>query len=224
MDVPRAARVARPSWANMRTLIGLLLFCTAVVAGRNLLDDARGTSQVWVAAHDIPQDAALVPDDLRVIDVRLPDDVDGYVPASRDVTGAVLTRPLLEGEMLNAAWVATGDEVTAGRTLTIPIEPEHAVGGDLHPGDRVDVVATFNAGDVRAHTVPLLRAVEIRDLVTAGGLVVGEEAVVGVTVGVTPQEAVDLIFAVRNAEIDVVRVDGDATDGDTTPVDARDIP
>lgn len=44
----------------------------------------------------------------------------------------------------------------------------------------------------------------------AGGLVTGEAAVIGVTVAVTPRQAAELTFAIRSADLDVVRVEGAA--------------
>lgn len=209
MEVTGARRVERPSWANLRTVLGLLLFCGALLAGQRLLQGAQGTTGVWAAARDLAPDTRLDQSDLQVVQVRLPEHLAArYLGAGDSLEGAVLQRPALAGELLSAAWVSEPASALAGRAMTVPVEPEHAVGGALRPGDRVDVLASFNAGDGRARTIPLLQGVEIRDVVRAGGLVSGEESLVGVTVAVAPDEAVRLAFAIRNAEIDVVRVDG----------------
>ena len=89
--------------------------------------------------------------------------------------------------------------------MTIPVTPEHAVGGALRAGDTVDVYVSYNAGDLRALTKLVLDDAQILDLVTAGGLVVGDEAVVGVTVSVDSAVAKELAFAIRNGEIDLSR-------------------
>jgi hypothetical protein len=45
-------------------------------------------------------------------------------------------------------------------------------------------------------------------VVEAGGLVLNEEAKIGITVAVSPEEATRLAFAIRTGELDVVRVVG----------------
>lgn len=225
MDVPRARRLARPRWANARTILGLVLFAAALLIGRSMLEGAKTTVQVWAAAQDLRQDETLDPAELVPAEVKLPADVAAaYAHASEDLQGAVLTRPVVAGELIPRAWLASGAAATAGRSMTIPVTPEHAVGGRLRPGDRVDVYATFDSGDVRARTALLVRAVEVLDVVETGGLVVGEEAVVGVTVAVTPSEATRLAFAIRTAELDVALVSGAASGDGPATVRAEDFP
>jgi hypothetical protein len=84
------------------------------------------------------------------------------------------------------------------------------------------VFATFDAGDERARSHLVLRATEVLDLVTAGGLVGGQAATVGVTVAVTPDEAMRLAFAVRNADIDIAKVTGAVGDSNVNTVRAED--
>lgn len=225
MEVPRARRLARPRWANARTVLGLVLFAAALLIGRSVLEGAKTTVRVWAAAQDLRQDEALDGAELVPAEVKLPPDVAAnYTPATQDLNGAVLTRPVVAGELIPSAWLASGAAADAGRSMTIPVTPEHAVGGRLRAGDRVDVYATFHSGDVRAKTTLLVRAVEVLDVVETGGLVVGEEAVVGLTVAVSPSEAARLAFAIRTAELDVALVSGAAGDPAASTVTAEDFP
>lgn len=223
MDVPTARRLARPRWANLRTILGLVLFVGALLIGRAILDGAKTTVAVWAAAQDLRQDETLDADELVRADVKLPPDVAAaYAGATEDLEGAVLTRPLVAGELVPRAWIASGPSAAAGRSMTIPVTPEHAVGGRLRAGDRVDVYATFDSGDDRARTSLLVRGVEVLDVVETGGLVAGEESVVGLTVAVTPSEAARLAFAIRTAELDVALVAGAAGDEGSGTVTAED--
>ena len=225
MDVPAARRLPRPRWANLRTILGLVLFAGALLIGRGILEGAKTTVEVWAAARDLRQDETLDAAALTRAQVKLPADVAAaYAGSAEDLEGAVLTRPLVAGELIPKAWIASGPSVVAGRSMTIPVTPEHAVGGRLRPGDRVDVYATFDSGDARARTSVLVRAVEVLDVVETGGLVVGEESVVGLTVAVTPSEAARLAFAIRTAELDVALVAGAAGDAGATTVRAEDFP
>lgn len=225
MDVPGARRLPRPRWANARTVLGLLLFAAALLIGRSILEGAKTTVRVWAAAQDLRQDETLDGAELVPAEVKLPADVAAnYAPATDDLDGAVLTRPVVAGELIPSAWIASGAAAEAGRSMTVPVTPEHAVGGRLRPGDRVDVYATFDSGDERARTSVLVRGVEVLDVVETGGLVVGEEAVVGLTVAVTPGEAARLAFAIRTAELDVALVAGAEGDASAATVTAEDFP
>lgn len=225
MEIPQARRLARPGWINARTVLGLVLFVMSLVIGRSVLEGAQTTVGVWAAARDLRQDEPIDTSDLVRAEVKLPADVAAsYALADQDVDGAVLMRPLLEGELVPAGWLSTGAAATTGRSMTVPVSPEHAVGGGLRQGDRVDVFATFDAGSDRARTTLLVRDVEVLDVVEAGGLVMGEEAVVGLTVAVTPPEAARLAFAIRTAELDVALVAGPGADEGPATVTAEDFP
>jgi len=222
VDIPHARRVTRPTWVNARTIGGVLLFCLAFLAGRQVLDAQRETVVVWAAARDLPADSVLGADDLRLIEAKLPSSqLSHYVMGSSDLEGTIVTRALHAGELIPGSWVAPVASNGADRTMTIPVAIEHANGGVLAPGDRIDVLATFDAGDPRARTQMLLRAIEVHDVVTAGGLV-EDEAVVGVTVSVTADEAARLAFAIRTGEIDITRVIGASGSGIPNTVRAED--
>jgi Flp pilus assembly protein CpaB len=225
MDVPHARRVAQPTWLNSRTILGAILFVLAFVAGHRYLQAANTTSPVWVAARDLPQDSVIGPEDLRVAEARFPADLAGtYASASREVEGLILTSTVRSGELIPQT--ALGQEAADGsdRSITLPVVPEHAVGGALRTGDRIDVYATFDPGDVRARTVLLARAVEILDTVSAGSSVLGEGAIVGVTVAVSQDEAARLAFATRTGELDLVKVLGAAGTAPSSTVSSQDLP
>ena len=57
---------------------------------------------------------------------------------------------------------------------------------------------------------------------TAGGLTLGEDALVGITVAISPEDSARVAFAVRTAEIDIVRVVGAVGTTGTETVRAED--
>lgn len=222
MDVPYARRLARPTWVNARTVGGILVFCVAFLAGRQVLEAQRATVVVWAATHDVPPDTTLGTDDLELVEVKLSSaQLTHYVLGKSSLEGVIVTRPLRAGELIPRNWLASPAVDGSDRTMTVPVAIEHANGGELSPGDRIDVFATFDAGDPRARTQMLLRAVEVHDVVTAGGLV-EDEAVVGVTISVTAEEAGHLAFAIRTGEIDITRVVGAGGSGTPETVRAED--
>jgi Flp pilus assembly protein CpaB len=208
VDVPAARRIERPAWLNVRTVLGLVLFAVALFGGQRVLAGAAQTVPVWTAARDIGPGEELTFQDVRVADVRLPADLlAGYVAGDESVEGLVTTRAFGRGELIAARWIADTDAFP-GAAMTVPVTPEHAVGGTLRPGDIVDVYATFNAADLRARTELVVGGAEVLDIVDAGGLVVADETMIGVTLAVDPQAAGTLANAIRTAEVDLVRVTG----------------
>ena len=151
MDVPQARRLERASWINGRTLLGLLIFAAALFGGQRVMQNAENTVTVWTAARDVPGGEVIDRTHLRVAEVRLPSDLlASYALASTPLEGTVATRPIAAGELFSTAWIADGTELDSGRVISIPLQPEHAVGGTLSPGDRIDILATFDAGEARA--------------------------------------------------------------------------
>ena len=225
MDVPAARRVAGPSWINARTVLGLLLFCLAFLGGQRVLTQSRATVEVWSAARPLTEGTRLLDGDLTPVEVRLPSDqLALYAGAERALEGAVLTRAVEQGELIPVGWVSDGAAGDAGRTLTLPVTPEHANGGRLQPGDRIDVLATFTSGPAASCTLVLGHGLEVIDVVTAGDLVVEDQAAVGVTVAATPDVASRLTLAIRTAEIDVARVTGDSGSVAPTRICTEDLP
>jgi Flp pilus assembly protein CpaB len=204
----QAVRVQKPSWANVRTALGLVLFCVALVAGQRMIAGAQDTVQVWVAARDLPADTVVGGGDVRAEDVRLPPELVGnYVRVDTMIEGRSLSRPVLEGEMV-ASSVVTGDGENGGGIVTLSSEALGQGSTTLGPGDRIDIIATFDPGDVRSRTVPVVRGAEVVEVVTSEGFVGGSD-VAGVRINV-PDELVGLLsFASHNAELDVVKVGGE---------------
>lgn len=221
MDVPSARRIARPTWINTRTVLGIMLFAAAVVAGGRFLEAANTTTPAWVAARDLAPGDVVGSEDLRIVDVNLPADVGAhYVTGATSLSGSVVTRPVAAGSLLPTSAVTLEANTGPGRLLTVPVAPEHAVGGGLRPGDLVDIFATASDGD--GCTTLVAAELEVVDVVAAGGLVLEEEAVAGITVAVAPSEVGAIANAIRTKEIDVARVTVPGTPVGSTTVCEQD--
>lgn len=219
-EVARARRIETPAWINARSVLGLVLFVVAFVSGQRLLAAADAKVTVWAAARDLAVGETITSADLESVEVQMPEELLSlYATSVPRVEGGKLLHPVRAGELLALEWVGPTGPANTGRSITIPVAPDHAVGGTLRVGDRIDVFATFDAGDQRARTVLVVRAAEVLGTVDSGGLITGEEATVGVTVGTTPQEAARLAFAIRSGEIDIVRVEIPLPSTRVDPVD-----
>lgn len=206
MDVPQVRRVEVPRWINTRTVLGILLFSLSFLGAQRLLAVKDETAQVWVVTRPLGTGESISSGDVRLGDFGLPgEQIARYAAGATDLVGATVVRPIAEGELVPLSSVARIGSDDTSRRMTVPIESAHAVGGDLQPGDVVDVFATFDAEVAGARTVMVASNVEVGRIVTAGGLV-GEEAAVGVTLSVTAEEAAELVFALRTGSIDVVKV------------------
>lgn len=209
-------RVARPSWVNARTIAGALLFLAAFVGGQRVLADSSSLTTVVRAAHDVPAGTMLSAADLEVASLKLGAEVAPLYAGSVDAaSGYVLTQALVAGELVPNSALAREGPIVDSRSLTIPVTPEHAVGGALRPGDRVDVYATFDRTTGRSRTELIASNLEVQDVLRAGGAMLDEETVIGVTVSVPPEGATSLAFAIRAGQIDLARVEGLSSDEPT---------
>lgn len=219
-----AARLERPGWLNVRTTLGLTLFVISLLAGWRVLSSADGSYPVWSVSSDKPEGAVLTAGDLRAVRVDLPpEQLRRYLAVDAIVEGATLLRPIRAGELLTASAVTDAEGPTQARLITIPVTADHAAGGALAPGDRVDIFASLAAGRPGARTTLLVAGAEVEDLVRGAGFVADEASLAAVTVEVSPHDAARVAFAVRSAEIDVVRIVGDPSGVSIDPVTKADL-
>lgn len=196
----------------MRTTLGATLFGIALASGWQVLASADVGHPVLAAGGDLPEGTRLSTTNVTVVEVDLPpEQLARYLTADASVEDATLVQAVRSGELIPAGWVTANDDAGGSRLVTIPTTADHAAGGALRAGDRVDVFASLSSGRPGARTTLVVASAEVEDLVHAGGLVADEESLAGVTVEVSPHDAAKLTFAIRSADIDLVRVHGDAT-------------
>ena len=192
----------------------------ALLAYFGLARQTQGAAQegrpvaVVVAACDIPARRPLTALLLRV----------RHLPASDVPAGSVATPEELAGQVTTAE-VAPGQPVTRGmvtprtaslglawtvapsrRAVAVALDPESGVAGFLEPGDHVDVLATFEAGDGQAVTRTILQNARLLAIGArteaappdAGG---DEKPATGATLEVTPREAQALALAAARGKL-----------------------
>ena len=145
-------RLRRPrSWTDFarRLAAAALALGALVLAARPDFTDrpteGPTTVAVVVAARDLPAGAVLARTDLRV--ARLPPGTvpDGVAGATDELVGRPLAGPLRAGEpVTDVRLVGPGltAALPAGRVAAPVRLADLAVAGLVHPGDRVDVLAT----------------------------------------------------------------------------------
>lgn len=196
---------------DLRIVTGVLLVAVSIVGGLRLTADPAPATAVYAAATDLDAGHVLTRADLTAVELRGPESLTRTLErvAAGPPVGRVLRAPVRVGAPIPLD--ALGAAEPPGRELTVPVTPEHALGGALRAGDRVDVLASFDKGTDAARTLTVARDAAVRSVTRADGLFGQPEgAITAVTVTVVPDAAVALAFAARNGELDIVRTRGAA--------------
>lgn len=208
------ALTARLPRVDTRLVVGILLVAVSIVAGLRLSARTDHSVSVLAATRSLAPGHVLSAQDLRP--ARVASDVGalrGFVStAAASPVGRTVRAPIAAGALVPRTALAS--TAPRGRDVTIPISSEHALGGALAAGDRVDVLATFDKGTEAARTLTVATGARVVDVVRSDGLFGQKEGgLTALTLAVAPDDAVYVVFASRNGEVDVVRA---ATGGDAT--------
>lgn len=200
-------------------LLAALLNYTALRA----LDDTR---RVAITVGDVRAGQTLRAADLAYVDARVDEAVLATLvlpDRSQDIDGWVVTTTLAAGELLRLSDLQAPSAPSEQRAMSIPIEAEHAVAGELQAGDRVDIIevidrtATYLVTAAEVLAVPPVHSAGI-----AGGL-----RDFSVTVAVDDATALRLAVALRSGQLEIVRSTGssqattDRLDRDAEEAEAR---
>jgi pilus assembly protein CpaB len=124
------------------------------------------TQSVLVATADIPErttgeaiiENGLVDRQQVVISAVVP----GALTSETSLQGKVLTAAVAKGQQILQSQLGVPEEQslsfeieTGMRAITLPVDRNIAVGGAIKEGDRVDVIATFEAQDFQDIALPL---------------------------------------------------------------------
>lgn len=137
----------------------------AFIANLAVLRSADDSVLVAVAAVDITAGTRVAPD-THIAFVSLPADGAGLAPlvtgseVASAAAGRVLTASMREGDVFVESDLLPAATTGGLRAMSIPVRPEHAVGGDIVSGDRVDVIvvsagiARYVVSDIEVLGVP----------------------------------------------------------------------
>ena len=210
---------------DARVVGGVVLVAVSVIGGLGLSADPEPTTSVYVASTDLDAGHVLTRNDLKVAELRAPmSTLHGLAQPRRGgpPVGRSLQTPLRANATVGLDGL--GPAAPAGREITIPVTPDHALGGAIRAGDRVDVLATFDKGTDAARTLTVARAATVHGLVQSDGLF-GQHAgaITALTLDVQPDAAIAVAFAARNAELDIVRSIGSGRRRSRSRYDAGDV-
>lgn len=200
------ARVTRPI-LPLRAVAGGLLVTLALlgVSQAYAAADRPPATRYAVATGTLPPGTTLGPDDLALVPADLPEATAARAFRSIDaLRGAVTLAPLAAGEPLLLSQVLpAGLAPAAGADVAFALDRDRALGGDVRPGETVDLVATFPAGPPRT----VARSALVLDAAAAGNGLLGDEGTLVLTVRVAGRDDVlPLVEAVDEGRLTVVRV------------------
>ena len=159
-----------------------------------------------VAAHDLQAGTVLRASDLRASELAGDSGTIASLVHERDlatVLGRELGAPVPQGTPLARASVAPAGSGPPAFTLVVPAL--RALGGSLHPGDRVTVLATFDSG-VGAQARAIARGLLVLAIGAAPDGLDPASATVPVTVALPdPSVAAALALANSDGKIDFLR-------------------
>lgn len=208
---------------RQRAVVGALLI--AIAAGLAFVASTSAgsgpSSTVVVARRTINPGTRLTVSDIETVRVQITDELTLHGFDSIDgLLGASMLAPIDAGELIQRSAVRV---LTAGADagFSFPIDREHALDGDLRPGDTVDVLATFGSG-IDAETAVLARSLRVSSISASDASSVSGSSRLTVTaISSNDEQVLDIAHAAQVAELTLIRTTGTpSTTGGRTIVTA----
>lgn len=187
----------------------LLIGAVAVLAfvlNYLVLQDREATVMVAVAARPLPAGSLLEADDVRLVPVPTEfAGIDSMLTESEVAArqGWVLDRPIAADGVIGEELLVEPGAPSGLRAMSIPVEVEHAVGGGIGPGDRVDIIST--ADGEAAYVATDVGVLSVADRSTA---VLGGIGAFHIVVAVDSDQALSLAKTIAAGGYEVVRSTG----------------
>ncbi|MBW3642280.1 MAG: Flp pilus assembly protein CpaB [Actinobacteria bacterium] len=159
---------------------------------------------VAVAARDIPAGEVVGIADVRFTEISASTGLLAELVPRREMAalnGSIAARTIVAGSpLLRDDFV---DPASGGRqrAMSLPVDREHAVGGALRPGDRVDVIDGAEASYVITNAEVLAVPKPLTDTLRGTGRY-------AITIAVDAQGALRLAAAITRGKVEVVRSTG----------------
>jgi hypothetical protein len=136
-NTAEAPRLRRPGWKDPRLLAGLLLVLLSVAGVVALVQSLDRSEGYWAASSDLVPGDVIESDQLTVVQARLGDAADDYLPAGEPFPdGRSVVGTVRQGEMLPAEAVAAVDPESR-QAVSLTVSDPLPEGTDA--GARVDV-------------------------------------------------------------------------------------
>jgi Flp pilus assembly protein CpaB len=188
-------------------LAGIVLVLVAIVGYLTVYSQTTRRTPVLVAVRDLPAGSVLQPGDLRSAGLAGDQQVLASAVPSRQlqqVLGQRVTSAVAAG--LPLPRTALSAHATAPAALTLAIPVLHALGGDLRPGDRVTVLATYQSPAGGAQTRAIARGLKVLAVGQPPSGFDPSSATIPVTLALSnPSLASQLALASEVGKVDLLR-------------------
>lgn len=222
-DTPPSPRPRRRRWTSRLSIgHGLMLGAGLLAALLNLalLRGGDETVLVAVAVADIQPGERLTADLLGETELAAGSAIiDRLIPADQldHLVGRIASARIATGEPVLRSAVSPS---AGGRAMSVPVDPEHAVGGRLRVGDRIDVIEVQEGRAIYVATG--LEVIGINESGSGGAL--DGLGSYSVTVAVDDATALRLAAAIRADRFELVRSTGAEPPVESEHVFERDAP
>ncbi|MDQ3640090.1 MAG: SAF domain-containing protein [Actinomycetota bacterium] len=185
-------------------LSGLLAF-VLVAAG---LADRGEVVSVAVARSDIPAGTVVTTELVTSSELPADSPLAKTVATLEGLRGArwITAQPIPAGNPIRRSELAQGEQANTLRSMSIPVPREHAVGGGLAVGDRVDVIDVVEGR--AAFVVAGAQVTKVATPSSAGGIAGDVSRQFFVVVQVDAHQALAITEALADGKVDVVRSTG----------------
>lgn len=209
---PREAGTSQPATRPARRRISAshLLVAVVVVLAFTLnllaLQDRTATVQVAVADRPISAGSTFSTDNVRTVEIA--GDFEGLASLVQQsqlqsFEGWVVERFVPEGGLIDVSMLVEPGAPTGLRSMSIPVEVEHAAGGTIGTGDRIDIISVVD-GAARYVTTD----VEVLGVSETESGSFGAAGSYHIVVAVDAEQALELAQAIKAASIEIVRSTG----------------
>jgi Flp pilus assembly protein CpaB len=214
----REAGTSKPIRRSPRRRLGLSHILVGVVAVLAFvfnflaLQNRDATVMVALADQPIAVGTAMTADLIRLEPISAGfSGIDHLVTEDdlSDLEDAIVGRSVAEGELIDRSALVIGRASDGSRSMSIPVTVEHAAGGALTMGDRVDVISMVS--DAPAFVATDLEVIAVAERAQSGLSGSGSYFIV---VAVTADEALALADAIDNGSIEVIRSTGATVSGE----------
>lgn len=205
----------RPSATHVLIAVVVIL---AFVLNLLVLRDRGSTTLVAVARQPLTSGSVLGPESVRFVPVDSDFESLDHLLTQDSLAsyeGWVLDRAIAEGALLEASALVQPAASSGLRSMSLPIDREHATGGTLVAGDRVDVISVVDG-------VPGFVAtdLEVTAVADAASGAIGAVSAYHVVLSVSAEQALALAAALDSGSLEVVRSTGaEAIDSVSTEAD-----
>jgi len=193
----------RPSAIHVLIAVVVIL---AFVLNLLVLRDRDSTTLVAVARQPLTTGSVLTTDSVRLVPVDSGFESLDHLVTEESIAafdGWLFNRAIAEGAVVDTSSLVQPGEGSGMRSMSIPIDREHAAGGSLAAGDRVDVISVVDG--VPGFVATDLEVTGVAEEASGG---IGVVASYHVVLSVSAEQALALAAALDSDSLEIVRSTG----------------